>query len=313
MDLSVIIVSWNTKKILRDCLASLAAATEGLTVEVFVVDNGSADGSAEMVRSQFPHYRLSESGGNLGFSRANNLALKEVTGRAILLLNPDTVCPPGSLTRLCEFMQRTVDAGIAGPTLVDEAFRPVHTYGNFPAIKYHWLNCLDPQRTWLPHSLRTASFGCIPTMDASTQPVAYVTGACLLIRREAFEKVGLLDERFFMYFEETDWCLRVWRAGFKVYHCAEVQVVHLEGKSAEKVNLFRLAQFQASYRLFVVKHYGPGRVWMYRLAQFAEYYWKGILRWLAPGDHNKNRSLARHHFTIAKLQLKNNLKPQPPI
>ena len=184
MDLSIVIVNWNTRTLLRDCLTSLADATADMSTEVFVVDNASGDGSADMVRNEFPHYCLIESGGNIGFSRANNLALRKAEGRALLLLNPDTVCPPRSLARLCTFLDETPDAGVVGPTLVDDRFQPIITYGNFPATRYHWLGCLDPRRVWLPRPLRMARFVRIPEADATTRPVDYVAGACLLIRRE---------------------------------------------------------------------------------------------------------------------------------
>ena len=124
MDLSVIIVNWNTRDMLRDCLASLPRATEGLETEVLVVDNASSDGSAEMVRNEFPTARVIESGGNLGFSKGNNLALAKARGDGLLLLNPDTVCPPASLARLCRFMNGKRDLAAVGPRLVDGEGNP---------------------------------------------------------------------------------------------------------------------------------------------------------------------------------------------
>ena len=135
-------------------------------------------------------------------------------------------------------------------------------------------------------------------------------GACFLMPREAVEKIGPLDEQFFMYFEETDWCWRAKQAGLENWYCAETEITHLEGQAAEQASQFSLRQFQKSYRLFVKKNYGPRQVAAFRLAQFAEYSCKSLLRRLIPGDRNK--ALARHFAAKARLQFANNLQVDPP-
>ncbi len=312
VDLSIIIVNWNTCDLLRDCLASVPAAIGELTAEVIVVDNASTDNSTEMVRGEFPGTRLIESGGNLGFSRANNLALPETNGEMILLLNPDTVCPPDSLYKLVTFLRTTPEAGIVGPTLIDSDGRPIITCGNFPRSRYHWFGFLDPKQVWLPGRWRHERFVHIPEVGDPNREVDYVAGACLLIRREVLDRIGNLDEQFFMYFEETDWCWRTREAGWKVYLFNGAQVVHLEGRAAEQVSHFSRIQFQHSYRLFVMKHHGPGRVAAFRVAQFAEFATKAVLRYLVPRERKQNRALARHYWTIARLQLTSRLVPPRP-
>lgn len=311
MDLSIVIVSWNTRDLLRDCLASLPAATAELGTEVIVVDNASADGSATMVAEDFPHIRLMESGGNLGFARANNLALPHTTGHAVLLLNPDTVCPPGSLARLFRFAVGRPGVGAAGPRLVDATGRPTMSWGVFPRARDHWLGFLDPRRIWLrgPWAER---FTAAPDRAEPSRTVDYAVGACLMIPRAALEQVGLLDERFFLYFEETDWCWRSRDAGLDVWYCAETEVTHLEGQAAEQASDFSLRQFQLSYRLFVEKHQGKRAVLRFRLAQFVEYGWKSLLRRLAPGDRSRNATLARIYASRARLQLAGTLETRPP-
>ncbi len=313
-DLSIVVVNWNTRDLLRGCLASLPAATAGLASQTLVVDNASRDGSAAMVRAEFPAARLIESGGNLGFSRGNNLGLRSADpeAAAVLLLNPDTVCPPGSLASLRAFLAATPDAAAAGPLLIGADGRPAVSCGDFPAVRFHLLSCLDPQRRWLPARLRRAGLGRIPAADAPAGPVDYVTGACLMLKREALAQVGPLDERFFMYFEETDWCRRARAAGWRVYLRPEVRVVHLEGRAAEQASDFSLAQFQRSYRLFVAKHYGPGRLWQFRAALLAEYGLKSALRAVAPGDRARNRALARSWRRVARLQLRPEIEATPP-
>lgn len=310
-DLTIIIVNWNTREPLCDCLRSLPAATRELAVQTVVVDNASADGSARMVRAEFPACHLIESGDNLGYTRANNLALAEADSRLVLLLNPDTICPPDSLTELCAYLDATPRAAAVGPTLVDANGQAVASYGDFPAEWHHWLSCLDPGRSWFPGRLRHAGLGRVPIGGQLSGPVDYVKGACLLLRKAVLDEIGPLDERFFMYFEESDWCRRARAAGYLIHHCAEVVVAHLEGRAAEQVSSFSLTQFQRSYRLFVAKHYGSWRLPGFRLAQLAEYTVKGLLRALAPGT--RNRALAETHLQIARLQLKNHLAaPSPP-
>ncbi|MGD9548969.1 MAG: glycosyltransferase family 2 protein [Candidatus Krumholzibacteriia bacterium] len=309
MDLSVVIVNWNTCGLLRDCLASLPAATAGLAVEILVVDNASQDGTAAMIGREFPHVRLLEAGGNLGFARANNLALPRTAGDMVLLLNPDTVCPPGSVTRLFAFMHRHPGAGAAGPRLVDAEDRPTLSFGFFPRLRDHWLGFLDPRRLWLRGPL-ARRIVVAPSRSEPSHPVDYVVGACLLMRRHALDRVGPLDERFFLYFEETDWCYRARAAGLEIWFCGEAEVRHLEGAAAGSVSGFSARQFQLSYRLFVAKHYGKWRVVWYRLAQFLEFGGKALLRGLTPGKHNRER--ARGLWLKARLQLVNHLQPEPP-
>jgi GT2 family glycosyltransferase len=312
-DLSIIIVNWNTRALLQQCLEALPAAAQGLDYEIFVVDNGSRDGSAALVRKAYPQCRLLDVGRNLGFSAGNNLALGRIQGRHVLLLNPDTVCHPGSLKTLRDFLEKTPDAGAVGPQLVSADGEPVITWGNFPAVRFHLRSLLDPRGTWLVRAGRAQSFVHIPARGEPSRAVDYVAGACMLMRGEALASVGSLDERFFMYFEETDWCRRAWAAGWRVYYCAEAQVAHLEGKSAEQASEFSRVQFQHSYRLFVDKHYGAGRSWQFRAAILLEYAWKGLLRACAPRDRARNRKLAATWWRIAGMQLRPRLAPTPPV
>ena len=309
MDLSIIIVNWNTCGMLRDCLRSLAAATEGLETEILVVDNASRDGSAAMVAAEFPAIRLLAAGGNLGFARANNLALPHATGHAVLLLNPDTVCPPASLVRLFRFVHGRANVAAAGPRLVDADGRPTISWGFFPRARDHWLGCLDPRRLWLRGPL-AQRVTVIPGRSDPSRTVDYVLGACFMIPRVALETLGPLDDRYFLYFEETDWCWRARGQGLDVWYCAETEITHLEGRAAEQVSRFSLRQFQLSYRLFVAKNYGRGRVWSFRLAQFAEYGMKALLRRLARGE--RNRKLAAVYWERARLQLSARIEAAPP-
>jgi N-acetylglucosaminyl-diphospho-decaprenol L-rhamnosyltransferase len=309
MDLSIIIVSWNTRDLLRDCLASLPAATAGLETEVIVVDNASSDGSPEMVTGEFPQVRVMDAGGNLGFARANNLALPHASGRCVLLLNPDTVCPPDSLARLFRFVNARPNTAAAGPRLVDAEGRPTITWGFFPRVRDHWLGFLDPRRIWLRGPL-ARRVTVVPDRSEPSRTVDYVLGACFMMPRSALDTLGPLDDRFFLYFEETDWCWRARREGMDVWYCAETEIAHLEGRSAARAGAFSLRQFQKSYRQFVAKNYGARRVWEFRLAQWAEYALKALLRSLAPGEESKR--LAAVYRERARMQLQGRVEVSPP-
>ncbi len=301
MDLSIVIINWNTRDLLRDCLASLEGACSGLSFEVLVVDNGSADGSAPMVAESFPAFTLIPAGGNIGFSKGNNLAFAQCGGDFVLLLNPDTVCPAGSLAKLVAWSRRKDNLGAASPMLTDGQGQPTITSGHFPHPRFHWLGFLDPMRA-LPLSGLQKRVVHIPQPGDPSAMVDYIAGACFLIPRPVLATIGPLDERFFMYFEETDWCWRAKQAGWEIWYCNEAQVVHLEGKAAEKASTFTTRQFQKSYRLFVEKNYGPGQVWKFRLAQFMEFGMKGFLRWLVPMNRRKNQALAATYFQRARIQ-----------
>lgn len=315
-DLSVIVVSWNTRELLRDCLAAVPAGCGDLSHEILVADNASADGSADMVRDEFPAVRLIETGANLGFARANNRALAEARGRHLLLLNPDTVCEPGALAALSAFLDDTPGAGACGPTLVDADGRPTLSWGEAPRPSHHLLSIVDPGRRWLPADLRERAAARPPRPGDAPRRVDYVVGACLMATRTAWEAVGPLDERFFMYFEETDWCRRAAAAGHETWLVPAARVAHLEGRAAARVSDFALAQFQHSYRLYAAKHHGAGRVRLLRVLQFAEYGLKWALRraagLLQPGRRERHAALAENFRRIAALQLRDEIAPRPP-
>jgi len=310
VDLSIIIVNWNTAGLLRDCLASVPAACGDLEFEIIVVDNLSSDGSAAMVATEFPEVRLLAETANHGFARGNNLALPLAEGRFVLLLNPDTICPPDSLQRLVSFAIQKERLAVVGPRLTDRAGAPTITWGRFPAPVLHWREFLDPWRRVRGMRDRLVH---VPTRQEPSRTVDYVAGACFLMPRSALETVGPLDERFFLYFEETDWCWRASQLDLDVWYCAETEIIHLEGQAAELASRFSLMQLQKSYRLFVAKNYGKGRVWQFRLAQFAEYSMKSLVRRLMPGDRERNRRLASVNGMRAKLQLRGKIEADPPV
>lgn len=262
MDLSIVIVSYNTRDMLRDCLRALPAATEGLAVETFVVDNHSPDDSAGMVAAEFPDVRLLANTDNPGFARANNQAFALCTGRYVLALNPDTEAEPGALTALVRFMDAHPDAGVCGPKLLNSDGSLQHNGRRFPT----------PWREFLAVSglrkFNRAAFDGVleygrEDFDALCE-VDQVSGACLLVRRSVMEQVGMFDPDFFMYYEEIEWCWRIRRAGWKVYYVPQSRVVHHWMGSARQQSRAMTARMFKSQVIYYRKTAGLPTQWAAR-------------------------------------------------
>jgi GT2 family glycosyltransferase len=252
MNLSILIVNWNTRELLRDCLNSIYETVEGLAFDVIVVDNNSGDGSQEMVRQQFPQVQLIENAANVGFARANNQAIAASRGRYVLLLNSDTIVQPGALRAMLTYADGYPDVGVVGAHLLnaDGSFQASHT--RFPTLRREFLILSGLGRLlfgrWYPsHS---------PEQSRAVADADYVEGACMLARREAVDQVGGLDEGYFMYAEEVDWCFSMRRAGWRVVYLPQARIVHLGGASS-KSNTRREAVLYRSRVRFFRKHYGP--------------------------------------------------------
>lgn len=254
-DVSIIIVNWNTRDLLLACLASLSEAIGSLRADVWVVDNNSTDGSTAAVREQFPQVRLIVNAANVGFAVANNQAIRTSQGRYILLLNSDTVALPGSIAALVRFLDQHPRVGIVGAQLVngDGTLQP--SWASFPTV---WSELIGKNiRVRRPY----------PTRDGMpAYAVDWVGGACLLIRRAAVERVGLLDEDFYMYSEEADWCFRVKQHGWDICYFPEARVIHYGGQSSKKASTRMKCQLYRSKVRFFQKHYGPRRTLVLRLA-----------------------------------------------
>jgi GT2 family glycosyltransferase/glycosyltransferase involved in cell wall biosynthesis len=244
MDLSVVIVSWNTRDQLRACLESLDAATRGIDGETFVVDNASGDGTAAMVRERFPGVLLIENRRNAGFARANNQALSLVRGSRVLLLNPDTIVEAEAIRGLMAFLDATPRAGAAGLQLRFPDGRLQNSYDSFPTfgselVSKHLLRLLFPARY---PSKRTVPSGPIP--------VDIVIGACMILRREVVDALRGFDERYFLFMEEADLCWRIRKAGWRIYHIPGLSIVHDSRASKEQATAHAYIEYARSTYLF---------------------------------------------------------------
>lgn len=275
LDLAIIIVSYNTKDLLRACLRSVYASTGPYAFHVTVVDNASRDGSLDMVRREFPQAAAIAAPRNGGFAYANNIGLRSYgfgqhrnpagLPRYALLLNPDTELPPTALAAMIDLMDRRPDLGAAGPKLVlpdgrlDKACRR-----SFPSPASFIYRGLGLSKLF-PRSRRFGQYNLTYLAEDEETEVDSVVGAFMLVRREAIEQVGLLDEAFFMHGEDLDWAFRLKKAGWRVWYYPRVQVLHHKGAASRGNVRVRYAFYQAMV-IFVRKHYRRETpIWLYWL------------------------------------------------
>lgn len=249
-DLSVIVVSWNSKRYLQDCLAALPAGAGDISYEVFVIDNGSTDGSAALVHEAFPGVSLISNPQNRGFAAANNQGLRIARGRYALLLNPDTRVEPLALSQVVRFMDAHPEAGACGCMLVDEGGAVQHAVRRFPTFR----SALASKTILGNAGLFRKSYDRVKMRDVTLDEVMEVdqpSGAALFLRRNALEKAGLLDEGFFIFFEEVDLCRRIKMAGYKIYFFPDARIVHYGGRSRRQIRAaIMTANAQSMLRYF---------------------------------------------------------------
>jgi hypothetical protein len=278
-DISVIIVSWNVRDLLQRAVASLLAdaTASHLAVEIIVVDNASRDSTVEMLRANFPHVRVLANTENSGFTRGNNQGL-EIAGdaRYLFLLNPDTEIFPGALRAMLDFMDAPENArvGILGPQLVYADGSVQSSRRRFPTFATALFESTKLEQ-WFPNNSRITDYRLRNTADSQTQDVDWVVGAALFARRQVYEQIGGLDERFFMYSEELDWCRRAKDAGWRVIYFPNARVLHHEAKSSEQVRAQRDIYFHSSKVRYFKKHHGAlqGELLRYFLLCMFAYQW----------------------------------------
>lgn len=293
MDVSFIVVSWNVCELLRRCLLSVRQQVTDngqqpesqvgrLSSEIWVVDNASTDDTIEMLGREFPSVRVIANAENVGFTRANNQALAVAQGRYLFLLNPDTELRPGALAALMSYMQANPHAGILGPKLYFGDGSLQSSRRRFPTLATAFVESTRLQQ-WFPRNRVLTRYYMLDTSDDSTQPVDWINGSAMFVRRAVYDMVGGFDERFFMYSEELDWCYRAKQAGWQVVYVPSAQVTHYEGKSSEQVAAHRDIYFHSSKVRFFEKYRGrfvAGVLRAYLLVMFAFQLVEEGLKWL---------------------------------
>jgi hypothetical protein len=264
--LSISIVNTNNKVLLRECLKSLFGQDHGVDFETILVDNVSTDGSVEMLRAEFPQVKTIQNTGRMGFAANHNQAIRASVGKYILVLNEDTIIEPGALKAICDYLAANPKTGAVGPKLEnpDGSLQP--SCYRFPS----------PLRTLCENLLLVAAFPNNKTIgDYRSWPhdtvrdVDFVSGAAITVRREVIETTGLLDDGFFIYAEETDWCYRMHRDGWKVTFIPSGTIVHYGGQSSVAIKDRQFCEFNRSGLRYIRKHYGIGGAIVQRLAMVA--------------------------------------------
>jgi GT2 family glycosyltransferase len=275
VDLSIIIVNWNTQEHLRACLASLRASAlgSGLSREILVVDNASSDGSAAMVRAEFPEVALIANAENRGYAAGNNQGLTAASGEFLLLLNPDTEVPPGGLEALVAFLREHPRAGAAAPRLVhpdgqiQESVRGFPTPGSLleefggsrlsPVARRLDALLAAPEGSVTPHDGEGAAGPYRVSVAGVTEPLSVdqPMASCFLIRREALAQVGGMDEQFPIFFNDVDLCYRIRRAGWGIWYLPHVRVLHHGGAATRQVRPEMIRESHRSLHRFYAKHY----------------------------------------------------------
>ncbi len=258
IELSIVIVSYNARADLERCLNSLAQHPPRVSHETIVVDNASTDGSADAA-GRFPDVHVIRSARNGGFSAGNNLGIRASRGELILLLNSDTIVPEGALDALVARLRAEPDVAVAGPRLVDGEGRAELSFGPMISPLNEW------RQRRLIRALARGDAGVVSAVEAMTRVEQYpdwVTGACLLVRRDDAEAVGLLDERYFMYTEDVDFCAAVRARGRRVLFTPVAEVVHLRGRSAAGAPAATRAGYVRSHLAFYRKHHPLLAPWL---------------------------------------------------
>lgn len=255
MDLSVIIVNYNVEHFLEQCLNSAFSALEKIDGEIWVVDNNSIDNSMNMVKEKFPEAKLIENKENVGFSKANNQAIRESNGKYVLLLNPDTVVEEDTFEKVVQFMNEHPDAGGLGVNMIDGKgnFLPESKRGlPTPAVAFYKIFGLS---RLFPKSKRFGKYHLGYLSKEETHEIEILSGAFMLMRKEALDKVGLLDENFFMYGEDIDLSWRIILGGYKNYYYPGTRIIHYKGESTKKTSVNYVFVFYKAMIIFAKKHF----------------------------------------------------------
>ncbi len=271
--LSVIIVNWNVRELLRRTVDSVYQSWgDRPGLEIIVVDNHSHDGSVAMLRDSFPAVRVIANKDNRGFTGGNNQGLNEAQGAFLLLLNPDTEVLGDALPRMVSYLQHHPDIALLGPQLLNPDGTVQSSRRRFPTVpilfvESTWLQSVAPRGMLRRYYVQDRP-------DDETQEVDWVTGAAMLTRRDIVAQVGGLDEGFFMYSEELDWCRRIKAAGGRIVYYPQAQIIHHEGKSSEQVVAARHIYFQSSKVRYARKYHGVLLAEALRLWLMGQYLWQ---------------------------------------
>jgi len=263
--LSIIVVTWNGKKYAIECLESLQVNLDNLSAEVIIVDNASTDGTPEAIRIQFPNVTLIENHANLGFAKANNIGMALSRGRYLCLVNSDVVIPPGCLEKMVEFLEAHPGIGVLGPKMLSPAGSVVSSVRRLPTV-WNTLCCALGLHRIFPRSAMLGGFSMDVKGFDTVQNVEVVTGWFWMIPRKALQSVGGLDEQFFMYGEDIDWCRRFREAGWQVVYYPYIGALHYGAASSGEAPVRFYVEMRRANLQYFRKHHGAIGILGYRFA-----------------------------------------------
>lgn len=298
IDVSIIIVSYNSAKLLEKCIDSIIEKTQDINYSIFIVDNASSDNSVSLIKEKYPDIHLIENKINLGFGKANNQVLKIIDSKYAFLLNPDTELINNAIKILFDFMEAQENIACVGANLYNQDLSFQYSYGNFPTIKKILFE-FGLNKIFVKYFNSNLAEGVICDKDKA-QEVPYITGADLMIRKEVLNKVGFFDEDFFLYYEETELQYRIKKQGYKTFIVPDAKIIHISNTSLKQMtNYNRIKTIEKSRSLYYKKVYGNGYATIAKLLFLAKYTLLFIIR-------KKNISL-EHLKIMSKLIFNQNL------
>lgn len=273
--LTIIIVNWNTREMLKNCLESIMKNQGNQNIKIIVVDNNSKDGSKNMIEEQFPEVKLINSGSNIGFGRANNLAIKQTNTPFVLFLNPDTIVMENTIDNMLKFMESQAKVGAIGCKMINlfSGKTKIDTDGEAQMLGLQWTPTpikILIKVLFLSNKVILKLKKYLPYHDPNKSGyVSFLPGACLMVKKEVLERVGGFDERFFMYAEDYDLCRRIKEAGWELYYMSEVEIAHYVGGASEKAtSQFNTLMMCQSISQLMEKYYGLRGKYLYKVAIF---------------------------------------------
>ena len=262
-DVSFSITNYNTKDLLGLCIDSVIKGVKGFSYEIIVVDDASSDGSAAMVREKYPQVKVIENEINKGYVRSNNIGIRASGGRYIMSLNSDTVVLAGSIEKIIRFLDNNPDTGAAGPKLLNsDGSIQLQARRGFPTPLNSFFYFSGLSRLF-PENRSMGGYLLSYLDDKSITEVDSLCGAAMAVRREVIGEVGLMDESYFMYGDDIDWCYRIKKAGWKVYYLPEAEIIHYGGRGGSRRRSYRnIVEFYRAMAVFYKKHYSTGHIFI---------------------------------------------------
>ena len=270
LDASVIIVNWNSKQYLMKCLESIYRHTHGFSSELIVVDNASSDGTAAELRKRYPDVKLIEGKGNVGFAKGNNIGIAASSGRYVCLVNPDVEFLEDCLSKLCRYMDANDKVGICGPKILNKDGSVQYSCREYPTLWNNLCFALGLHRVF-PRSALFSNELMSYFDHNELREVEALSGCFMVVRREAMKEVGLMDDAFFMYSEDVDWCKRFHNEGWKVVFNPEAKAIHYGGGSMENTSLWSTVQQERALMQYWSKHHGAIKTTLLRVILFIKH------------------------------------------